>query len=305
MILIFGLLLQGCAGTARDLPPPDIRSVPLFSGEGAALDWAAVIAAMDKADVIVIGESHKDPYAHTLQVELIKVAVSRWDDLTLSLEEFDRRQQSALDAYGRGELDATGLQAERKFVDPVIRNNWRTWYYPKLAAARDGGADLLASNAPTQYSRLVRNVGCDNLPDLADDELTLFDCPAAELDSEYQQRFTAQLMRISTRSQRSGLKPLEPAQTERMFRAQRVWDGTMAASIVAARAENEGRVLHLVGNFHSDFDGGLIDEIRYRDPNTRILVISMRPRIGNTLRADDRGRADIVVYTRGFDRSAL
>ncbi len=299
MLMLTLLVVQGCTGPTRKAVAPEIKSVPVFTAEGEVLDWAAVYAAMDEADVVVVGESHTDRDAHALQVEMIHAATSRWDDLTLSVEEFDRSQQTALTAFQRGEINADELRAERQFVDPRIKRNWMDWYYPKLEAARDGGATLLASNAPTQYSRLVRNYGCDNLPELDPEELALFDCPRAELDQAYKQRFNDRLKRVSGNNRRAGLKPLKEEQTERMFRAQRVWDATMAESIVAARKESGDRVLHLVGAFHSDFEAGLMDELRLREPGIRILVLSMITKRGPELQESDVGKADIIIYTRG------
>ena len=59
-----------------------------------------------------------------------------------------------------------------------------------------------------------------------------------------------------------------------MFRGQLVMDATMAASIAGARRDGAEKVVHLVGHFHCDFNGGTVQELQYRDPNARILVIT-------------------------------
>ena len=251
---------------------------------------------MDAADIIVIGESHTDAQGHQFQVEIIKAAVRRWPGITISLEEFDRAQQAALDAYSAGRDTADDLEALRAFVNLRVRQNWRDWYLPKLEAAREGKAVLIASNAPLRYSRLVRNVGCDKLPDLDAAERALFDCPVAPEDPAYRQRF-ANSLKFATANSESGLKPLQTEQIDLMFRAQRVWDATMAQSVAGARARNNAKVLHLVGNVHSDFNGGLLQELRVRDKSARLLVISLRPVRSDRFLPSDRGRADIVVYT--------
>jgi uncharacterized iron-regulated protein len=279
--------------------PPGLSAIKPFAGStGQVYDWEQLLLAMENADVIILGESHTDARGHAIQAELITAALQRWDNMTLSLEEFDRSQQATLDAFQRGELSAKDLQAIGDFVTPAVRNNWMDWSLPKLEAARKGNATLLASNAPLQYSRLVRNVGCDNLPELPMEERTLFECPAASEDPVYKARFVASLTSAVSRSKPQGLKPLGAAQTDRMFRSQRVWDATMADSIVQARAAGSAKVLHVVGNVHADFNGGLVQELRYRDPDSRVLVISLVPTRSARLLDADRGRADFIIYTR-------
>jgi uncharacterized iron-regulated protein len=253
---------------------------------------------MNAADTIIFGEAHTDSNGHVIQTEIITAAAQYWDGLVLSLEEFDRSQQAVLDAYGRGEITPVELKATRSFVMPVVRDNWMKWNLPKLEAARQAEVPLLASNAPLKYSRMVRNSGCDNLPELKAEQRALFNCPAAAEDPAYKDRFAKSIKAAIKGSRFSGVKPLQEKQINRMFRAQRVWDATMADSIVQAHAAGADKVLHIVGNVHSDFNGGLVQELRARDADSRILVISFRPKRSARLSSNDQGRADIVIYTR-------
>ena len=295
-----GALLAAMSAVALPVEAePALPEVPVFRSSGESAAWTDVLAAMDKADIVLIGEAHTDSRGHELQRKLIEVAGERWDNVILSLEEFDRSQQAALDGYAAGELTDAELKAERDFVDPRIKKNWEQWFLPKIKAGRAAGANLIASNAPLKYSRMARNLGCDNLPDMPPEERALFDCPAAELNAEYLDRFNARMASVSRQNKRSGLKEIGPEQTERMFRAQRVWDATMAGSITTARSNTDGKVIHLVGSFHCDFNGGLIDELQHREPEARILVITLTPKRSGELLAADKGRADFVIYTRG------
>jgi uncharacterized iron-regulated protein len=279
--------------------PPGLSGIMVFAGNtGQAYDWGQIFLAMENADVVILGESHTDARGHAIQVELITSALQRWENLSLSLEDFDRNQQAALDDFLRGELSATDLQAMSNVVMPTVRNNWMDWYFPKLEAARQADATLLASNAPLQYSRMVRNVGCDDLPELPAEERALFACPAAAEDPAYKARFIASLTSAVGRNRPQGMKPLGAEQTDGMFRSQRVWDATMAESIVQARAAGSVKVLHVVGNMHADFNGGLVQELRYRDPDSRVQVISLVPTRSDRLLDADRGRADFIIYTR-------
>jgi uncharacterized iron-regulated protein len=280
--------------------PQQIAALPpvsMFAGDnGAAMNWQQLFTAMDTADIVVIGESHTDASGHELQTEILKVAVQRWPGITLSLEEFDRSQQGYLDAFARGELTGAGLKQTRQFVNMKVKANWEEWFLPKLTIARDADAPMLASNAPLKYSRLVRNNGCDNLPELSAAERALFECPSGPVDPAYRDRF-AQSFKRAVKG-RSGIKQLKDEQIDKLFRAQCVWDATMADSITQARAQGADKVLHLVGAFHCDYNGGLLQELRGRDSKARILFISMSARRGNQLIARDKGKADVVIYTR-------
>ena len=200
----------GCGRAAEaDSAAARLPSTIVFSGAGGLpVDWAVVLGAMDAADVIVIGEAHADFAGHAIQTALLEVAVLRWPGLTLSLEEFDRSQQAELDAFSRGEMTGAQLYEIRAFVDLKVKANWQDWYLPKLAVARDAGVPLLASNAPLKYSRMVRNHGCRNLPELEKAELALFDCPSVTLDPEYRARFARTFTSAVKRSDTGGVKQL-------------------------------------------------------------------------------------------------
>ena len=59
-------------------------------------------------------------------------------------------------------------------------------------------------------------------------------------------------------------------------------------------------MVHLVGRFHGDFEGGTIRELRRLRPGVRTLVVScVSEGEGRRLEDEDVERADVVVYTGG------
>ena len=54
------------------------------------------------------------------------------------------------------------------------------------------------------------------------------------------------------------------------------WDATMAQSVVDARPSREHKVLLLVGQFHVEYEGGIVQELRKRMPGVNILVVSIQ-----------------------------
>ncbi len=95
-------------------------------------------------------------------------------------------------------------------------------------------------------------------------------------------------------------RPLTRGEIAAMFRSQQLWDATMAGSVLRAAAQpGVPKVVLLVGGFHSDFDGGLVQRLRRGNPDLAILTISLQALHSRRLRSEDRGRADVVVYTGG------
>jgi uncharacterized iron-regulated protein len=274
-----------------------LSAADVFSGDdGARLTQSQVLQAVAAADIVLLGEVHTDAAGHAWQQSILAALASSDSAWLLSLEEFDRSQQVDLDEFAAGDLSGEALKARRNFVGPGVKEHWLEWNLPKLTIARDADVPMFASNAPLKYSRMARNNGCKSLASLPAAEQVLFACPLAPTNPNYQARFYRTMERMSGSRQAQGMKLLKPEQMARMFRAQRVWDATMADSMVSARNETQRKVVHIVGSFHSDYNGGLVQELRVRDPDARILVVSIRPGRAATLPAADQGRADIMVY---------
>jgi uncharacterized iron-regulated protein len=81
------------------------------------------------------------------------------------------------------------------------------------------------------------------------------------------------------------------------FRAQLMWDATMAGSIAEGLDGGLARVIHIVGQYHTDFDGGTVQYLRDRKPDLKILTISLQNAYGRNLHPEDKNRADVVIYT--------
>jgi uncharacterized iron-regulated protein len=89
---------------------------------------------------------------------------------------------------------------------------------------------------------------------------------------------------------------LEDEEIDAMFRAQNVWDATMAATVRRAHTEGARPVVLVVGRFHVEFDGGLKQRLVDLDPDLELLTLSVLDVDADTLRAEDTDRADVVIY---------
>jgi len=300
-------------------------------GDGESVDWAQIMDAVAGADVVVLGEEHDDAVGHAFQLAIVQDVLQRWPDSAVSMEMFDRTEQAVVDDYLADFIDIETFQErtantrwlklsrqyaarelDRKtFQKRIARLGWPDWetnYQPIVDAAKTAGAPVIAANTPwLVYMSVARRDGFDRLDDVTTAQRTLFEVPHRVPDGEYRKRFWEVL---------AGRAEGEPANDDDdddneqgahpgfddetilgMFRGQLVMDATMAASIAEARRAGAEKVVHLVGHFHCDFEGGLVQELRYRDPDARILVITVLAEAGTELREDDLGRADFVVYT--------
>ena len=80
-----------------------------------------------------------------------------------------------------------------------------------------------------------------------------------------------------------------------VFRSQQVWDATMAESITRQKPTIDKKVLLLVGQFHIEYNGGIVQELKRRLPNAKVLAISIQKEIPEE---DWRGNppiADVMV----------
>jgi uncharacterized iron-regulated protein/predicted small lipoprotein YifL len=278
------------------------RALPMFRGrDGAVTGWAELMEAAGRCDVVIIGEQHDDAAAHEFELALVSDLLASFPGSSLALEMLERDEQPLVDALLAGEL------AEAAFIDRTGSANWggRPWdrsYGRLVSTAARLGSPVVAANAPRRFVRQARTEGYESLRALPSDERGLFDLPRNLDRGRYRERL-AELMRRAR--DQAGSPPPTEAEIDAALRPQMVWDATMARSIAAAlsrRPRASSKVVHVVGRFHSDFDGGLVDELRRAAPLASILTISLVPEGSRSLREEDRGRADLVVYTRPRSR---
>lgn len=277
------------------------HGLPMFDGKrGTVLTWFDVSQAIDWADVIIIGESHDDATAHRVQLAIVEETLARFPRTAVSLEMLERDEQPALDEFLRGEIDADAFIDRTGSRHWAGKDSWVDFYQPIIDAAKLRGAPVVAANAPRRHVRQARLEGYPALTALPANERATFDLPRRPRKPGYRARFD------SVMGAGHDDDATEVAAIDATFRSQLVWDATMAESILRARklaAKRKGelfarpRVVHLVGQFHSDYEGGLVSEISARNPFLRICVISIQRRDGETLDSDDYGRAAIVMYS--------
>ncbi|MDX2116324.1 MAG: ChaN family lipoprotein [Planctomycetota bacterium] len=294
------------------------RSLPAFAGEsGAPIGWGELLSRAAQSDVVILGETHGDAAGQRFLEEFWKDLLTQAPAAWLSLEFFERDQQTAIDDYLAGVTNEVEFRASTRRSS----DNFPAGHRAMLEEARRLGRPVIASNAPRRYARLARTAGFDRLWSLGPDQQKSFVVPGALTEGRYREEFEREMRpgleagahAASERADaadaaRAGdvsASAPEPSDTnaklEGYYRAQNLWDATMADSLARPVLAGARPVVHVVGRFHSDFGGGLVERLRAAAPGVRILTVSMvaeAPAGGNTMLAPDVGRADVVVYLK-------
>lgn len=284
------------------------------------IDWNVLIARINHADVIILGEQHDDGVAHATQLAVVQdVGALHPDRGALSMEMLERDDQAATDDYIEGLMDAPAFAKATSSTDWAGEGSWAKWYQPIIDAAVSDGWTVIAANAPRRYLRVARSQGYERLADMPPARRELIAIPKT-WPMAYRQRFIDVMNgmggddededEIGTATTQPATQPasqpaatpahgpMKPEDIDPAFRGQLLWDATMADSIARASKGGAKPVVHLVGQFHCDFAGGTVQELRAQlGPKARIVTISMQRGEGATLRERDRDRADFVIYT--------
>jgi uncharacterized iron-regulated protein len=320
-------LLSGCAAgpsADRASPPPltvaslsaaqaalpsaaACREVLIWRRGGSSATWTDVLASIADAEAVFIGETHGHPlgtaWAATLWEDLLAMPSRDGFRPALSLEFFERDDQSRIDDY------LAGLGDEQVFLRRTERSsgNYPPAHRRMLEASKASGRAVFAANAPWQMIRGLRGRDYAWLAGLTPEQQRLYRIPPSLIGGRYRSDFENLMSGIKPGAEAqpggaAGASERTPEQQARLdgsYRAQQLWDWTMADTAVRALAQGHRPVVTVVGRFHSDFTGGLPQAMSQLRPGARIVTISMvdePPLSPPALKPADRDRADFVIY---------
>lgn len=147
-LIVLSASMAGCAGS---------RANWVARNDPAA--FTRMIADLQQARVIFVGEFHDQQAHHRLQLDIMTSLHKRGVPLAIGLEMFDLESQQVLDQWVKG---AMGLQefGERYRASWTI--DW-TEYDTILLFARNNGIPLIGLNAPEEVVRKVARGGVQSL----------------------------------------------------------------------------------------------------------------------------------------------
>ncbi|MGD9688167.1 MAG: ChaN family lipoprotein [Phycisphaerales bacterium] len=320
-----GIVIAGSLGACASRPAPAAaprlvpaeraRALPIFDRAGAPVEWKALVSACAAADAVLIGEAHGQPEGQAFEEALFRDVLAAAPGAVAALEFFERDQQPDLDDYLLGVTDEAAMRTATSRSPSGYPPGHRAMVEASRAAARP----VIAANAPRRYVRLARTDGYERLAALSPSQRALFRIPSLLPQGRYRDDFfrvmgadpaaadvePAAPDAQDTDSPAHGDARASAATTvEGMFRAQSLWDWTMADSVaralgVAGPAPETGAprpVVLVVGVFHVEHGGGLVQALRLLRPDTRIVTVCMALTGETSPRAEDKDRADFVVH---------
>ncbi len=274
--------------------PEQVRDLKVFSGTGLEMTWSGLVARAAASDTVLIGELHGHPMG-------LDAAATLFDDLlelrpttaALAMEFFERDEQLHLDDLMTGVID------HEQFMSTTGRESLQR--YPEghrrmVVAALERERPIIAANAPRRYVRLARTEGYEHLEGLMPAQQELFVIPEALTQGGYKERFFDLMGGMRGHSEEDTPEGEDDPMILSFFRSQNVWDATMADSVARTLDAGNYPVVLVVGQFHSDFEGGTTSRLRELRPGARIMTVSVQPVWSLELREEDRDRADAVIY---------
>jgi uncharacterized iron-regulated protein len=240
----------------------------VFDAKGNPATLENIIAAIEKTDVVFLGEQHDDTTAHALQMQIFQAVFEKYAKerrVALSMEMFERDVQIVLDEYLKNLISETHFKTSSR-----AWGNYGSDYRPLVEFAKTNKLDVVAANAPRRYVNMVSRLGRDSLNQLSPGaKKWLAPLPYGEASEAYTKKFVA-LMGGMTDS-------TTPAQHSPMLASQSLWDATMAFSIAEYLKEfKKALVVHLNGSFHTENRLGTVEHLLKYRPKARALVVTMR-----------------------------
>jgi uncharacterized iron-regulated protein len=216
-------------------------------------------AGITDARIIYVGETHDNPAAHRLELQVLKAMAERYPgQVSLGMEMFNTSQQDVLDQWSKGEL------SEKEFLrDSGWYENWRmdyAYYRDILNYTREHQVRLIGLNATRE---MVKLVGSNTLAEL--DDQTRSQLPEFDLEDPYQRAMAEAIYAGHGQSDKS---------VNRFVRIQTLWDETMAENIAQtlAGAGPEQRMVVMAGGNHIRFGFGIPRRVYRRLPASYVLV---------------------------------
>jgi uncharacterized iron-regulated protein len=250
-----------------------------------SVDEPAFWGRLSAARAVCIGEEHRNPHQHWMQLHIVRELIARLPKgtrLALAMEMFQRPFQGVLDDYAARRIDAAALRSRSGYDE-----RWGYdygFYGPTIDAAVGAGAQLLAANAAKELTKKVVRRGLAALspeekaqiPDLALDDAAhraWFDSVMEDMGAGASHAHAdAKAGPAMPPHAGSGGGSSDPADgdapampsADRVYLVQVIWDETMADTAARWLAANPaGHLILLAGNGHCH-DTAIVNRIKRR-----------------------------------------
>jgi uncharacterized iron-regulated protein len=243
------------------------------------LNWSSFMERIDGVDVVLLGEQHDHAVGHAVQLAIVEDVMTKYPKSVLALEMLERDEQFLVDDYMENFIDADTFASITLSKNWGGSGGWEAWYQPIIDAAKERGGRVVAANAPRRYVRLARLHGYEKIDELPQERRAFIDYPEELSSGYYRQRFWelgvhGEENEGDVEIDVTTIDPEDPLLP--MFKSMQSWDATMAQSIANENPSRDRKVILLVGQFHVEYDGGVVQELRRRLPSAKVLVVSIQ-----------------------------
>lgn len=217
-------------------------------------------AVITDARVVYVGETHDNPAAHRMELDVLKAMEERHPGkVALGMEMFTRSQQPVLDRWVAGELDEKSFIKQSRWFD-----NWKmdfAYYRDLLLFAKEKHIPVIALNAEKELVKAVRS---NDLSALTQEQKAQL--PVMDLSDPYQRAQTESIFSDHSHGKLA---------VEGFLRVQTLWDETMAetaASYLASPAGKERHLLVIAGGNHVSYGFGIPRRVFRRIPTSYVTI---------------------------------
>lgn len=228
-----------------------------------AISLTDLVKKLAGQDIIFIGEFHGNHAVHLFQAQLQAALYKQNPNQILSMEQFNRDQQTILNRYLDSEIGEKTLIQEAP-----TWSNYAASYRPLVEFAKQQFIPIIAANAPADIVRCVGRQGKAYLEKLPAETRHLLPESPFYSDPAYQAKF-AQL------SEHRPQKSPPAKDSSNTYFAQLLRDNSMAESIQTAHSQHpDSQVIHVNGAFHSNEYLGTVSALKHRNTRLKTTVIS-------------------------------
>ncbi len=240
----------------------------IYNSSGKRVSVEEMAKTSSGFDVIFFGEFHDDSLNHALQLEYLEEMFDENDELTVSLEMFERDVQKQLDAYINGDMtEEEFLKVSRPWPD------YNKFYKPLVELAKDNDSKVIAANIPRKYAAMYVSGGMTAYQKLTDEEKSYVAKTLVLSEDKYLDKFLETM--AGSKESVDSLPVNEENTLYLYYGAQSIKDETMAESILDYhKAEPATKIIHFNGDFHSNSFLGTAAMLQRRAQNLKIAVIT-------------------------------
>lgn len=259
-------LLSGCTATGPH-PPVGVTFLPvsgdILAHNGTRSDMATFTAQASESEFVLVGEGHKNPCDHRMQVRLVRQLADAGLDPAIGLEMVAVDKQPVLDRFNAGEIEV---------ADIADKLDWqKAWGYPftlfepLFALARERRLPVFALNSPKRVITAVSDGGLDGIV-----EGDRGFAPREVVEPPEAQR---EFLGEAFAQHGEQLQNFE-GEFKRFLLVQSVWDSMMAERALAVREQTGRLVVIIAGAGHVEFGWGVAYRLKTFVPESRVLSLT-------------------------------